>query len=241
MSIKHTLPFIFLYFAVETPALAAGLPHNEVTRFQESAWDTQFEVEPRLTINNGCQPYAAVDAAGNYNLGLRNSGRPAGDCGDSSKGNTYVRSRCVSHSDGWRYCARMFAWYFPKDRGRVFGGHRHDWEEVIVYTATQGNQFRYLGVAASRHGDYTTSTNPALFDGYHVSIVYQYDGFTHATSIDNQNRGRYYPLISWDRLTNAARNTLNTQDWGDAVNPMKDSNFSDKLNEGRVSGVPVRF
>ena len=245
---KRSIFLVFISTLLSSPAFSAGLPHDQVERLLESAWSTQTRVEPYLVIRNGCQPYAAVDSAGNYNRGLRATGRASSGCGDSNKGNTYVRGKCVSHSDGWKYCARMFAWYFPKDVSRVaFGGHRHDWEDAIVYTAERSGGFRFIGVATSEHGDYAKHTNVQRRNGEHPVIIYGYhgglvSGATHSMALGrSSDGGRQYPLISWDKLTHAARSTLNSRSWGSAVCPLKDSNFRNKLNEGKVSGVPVSF
>lgn len=43
--------------------------------------------------------------------------------------------------------------------------------------------------------------------------------------------GGMQPLIGWDDLTSAARNALNTTDFGSANVPLNDSNFTNNLNK----------
>ena len=241
--------YILSLYLLPASAIAAGLPHDQVERFSESSYSTQRRVEPYLVVRNGCQPYAAVNSAGDYNRGLKATGRASSGCNDSTKGNTYVRGVCVRHTDGWNYCARMYAWFFPKDVSRAagIGGHRYDWEDTIVYTAEHPDgRFNFEGVATSAHGDYTKHTSAdrrsdsvVVIYGYHGGL---FDGATHSMALGKSSDGGHkYPLISWDRLTNAARNTLNNRDWGRAVCPLKNANFRRKLNEGKVSGIPVTF
>lgn len=87
--------------------------------------------EPYLHIASGCQSYPAVSATGQVGGGLDNTGSTSGGCNDPSNGQTYARG-------GWyqgRY-AIMYAFYMPKDQisdGGANGGHRHDWENVVIW------------------------------------------------------------------------------------------------------------
>lgn len=241
------------------------IPHNSVSPFSESAGQAQLEVAPYLVVRRGCQPYAGVDSVGNYSGGLRSTGRVDGDCTDTIYGNTYARSQCVSTDSGWEYCGHMFGFYFPKDVSRTFfriGGHRHDWEEGVVFTQrhTDG-RFDIVGVAASDHGDYKYYISPSLVEGTHPVLIYGYfdnifRGATHSMEVGQpQDGGRQFPVIGWDQLTPAARQTLNRTDiWknnpsddrSSAVVPFRDDNFRDKLNEanqvnGNTRFVPVNF
>ena len=62
--------------------------------------------------------------------GLKPTGDPSGDC-SSSTGQVYARAESFNNA-----FAIMYAWYFPKDQivdGGGNAGHRHDWENVVVW------------------------------------------------------------------------------------------------------------
>ncbi len=90
-----------------------------------------------------------------------------------------------------------------------------------------------LGVAASAHGGYATTTTPNL-SGTSPLIRYFSDwpldhqlGFTDV-------QGGQQPLIAWESLTSAAQDTLQTFDFGSANVPFKDANFQNNLAEAAL-------
>ena len=98
-----------------------------------------------------CLHTAAIDEWGNLNEGLTTN--QFSQCSDGDRlqhANTYSRQRC---NHGW--CAYMYAYYAEMDAtvasiattGRI-GGHRHDWEHVIVWTLNDEMSF----VSWSAHG-----------------------------------------------------------------------------------------
>ena len=69
------------------------------------------------------------------------------DPSDLDNTNGYSRYKC---NNGW--CAIMYDLYFEKDQavaGSSLGGHRHDWEHVVVWV--QDDQAQY--VSTSAHGE----------------------------------------------------------------------------------------
>src|SRR3546814_3757414 len=59
--------------------------------------------------------------------------------------------------------------------GPDVGGHRHDWESVVVFQKQGEEKPRFL--AASRHGGYSTHPiNEVPMEGNRVKIVYHKDG-----------------------------------------------------------------
>lgn len=85
-----------------------------------------------------------------------------------------------------------------------------------------------LGVAASAHGDFSTTTSPNL-DGTSPLIRY----FS-VWPVDHQlgftsDVGGTQPLIAYESLTDAARNALETTDFGSANVPFKEANFQNNL------------
>lgn len=90
-------------------------------------------VSPDGTVNPGRDTCDAVDS-------------PSQNCHEPSyldSNNIYVRSRC---NNNW--CALLYGYYYEVDASSTCGGHRHDWEHVVVWT--EGGVARY--VAASAHG-----------------------------------------------------------------------------------------
>lgn len=118
----------------------------------------------------------------------------------------------------------------PKDSPSSGLGHRHDWENAIVWvddpTKTDPT---ILALSASAHGDYDTITSDFDLSGtrpliryYSVWPVNHQLGFT-------DTQGGEQPLIAWESLTDAARTALTNTDFGDANVPFKDSNFDNNL------------
>ncbi|KAI8813068.1 necrosis-inducing-like protein [Cladochytrium replicatum] len=218
-----------------TQVSGAVINHDAVVGFPQQSPVTGEEksalrFKAFLHVLNGCAAFPAVDAAGNVGGGLKLGGSMSGSC-SSSPGQVYVRS-------GWyngRW-AMMYAWYMPKDQGAIAGvGHRNDWECAVVWINNPDvAEQNIIAVSASAHGEYR-KYNPvpsSIMDGDHPNIKYWANGvLTHATDTDDNNKGEnpVLPLIHWHQLTQAARDTLNSYDFGSANVPFKDSNFNDNL------------
>lgn len=208
-------------------AQSAVVSHDSIPVWQQPAPTTpaQFlavRFKPSLDVVNGCQPYPAVDAQGNTSGGLKTTGVSDGSCGDKSKAQVYART-------GWYKdaFAIMYAWYMPKDSPFMFMGHRHDWENTVVWLNSDNvTTAKVIALAASGHGDYEKSyplDGRFIADGVSARINYRSRlpinhelGFTEKT-------GAKQPMIQWDQLTDAARNALETTDFGDANVPFKSS------------------
>lgn len=215
-----------------------ALPHDQVARVTTGAETLHNRYRPRLFINHGCEPYSAVDNQGNYSQGLRDSGSHNGNCGSSNTGISYSRSACNS---GW--CGYMYAFYFPKDNGFPFPslGHRHDWEEVVVWV--KNNQIQ--GAAYSAHGDYQRDQSFSA-QGNTVNVEYGIDGVTHSMRKISSNRvgdGDVWPTASWSLLNASVKSVLNSRGLFGSTNVAirdveagntRDKDFFDKLNEARL-------
>ncbi|KAJ3392693.1 hypothetical protein HDU84_003699 [Entophlyctis sp. JEL0112] len=182
----------------------------------------------------GCAVFPAVDAAGDVSGGLKLGGATNGDCATAPHGGqVYVRS--AQYQDRW---AIMYSWFWPKDQEEFGAGHRYDWESAVVFindvNASAADQ-KIIEVAASAHGNYRqyTPPNSDIMDGTHPHIKYYTDGLKDHSldTYDNPPTGEspYLPLIHWDQLTSAARDTLQNYDFGNANVPMKDANFENNL------------
>ncbi|CCF37348.1 necrosis inducing protein [Colletotrichum higginsianum] len=187
---------------------------------------------PLLHVAHGCQPYTAVDDAGNTSGGLKPTGSSNGGCKDTSKGQTYARG--AWHNGKY---AIMYAWYFPKDMpndGVPVGSHRHDWESLVVWlnNASVANP-EILGGAASGHGDFKPTTNPQR-EGDSLKIEYFTQGILNHELQFTATTGRTYPVLDWDAMSATMQSALNDADFGDANVPFKDENFVENLEEAFV-------
>ncbi|GKT63381.1 necrosis inducing protein [Colletotrichum tofieldiae] len=187
---------------------------------------------PLLHIAHGCQPYTAVDDAGNTSGGLKPSGSSDGGCKDTSKGQTYARG--TWHNDKY---AIMYAWYFPKDMpndGVSAGSHRHDWESVVVWLNNPSVENpSILGGAASGHGDFKPTTNPQR-EGDSLKVEYFTQTLRNHELQFTATTGRTYPVLDWDAMSTTVQNALNNTDFGQANVPFKDENFFDNLDEASI-------
>ncbi|RPD57426.1 NPP1-domain-containing protein [Lentinus tigrinus ALCF2SS1-7] len=206
----------------------AVIAHDAVVGFPETVPNTAIgqlylKYKPHLKVVNGCVPFPAVDAEGNTSGGLAPTGGTNAGC-SSSTGQVYARSASFNNA-----FAIMYAWYMPKDEPSDGLGHRHDWEGIVVWIDDPNKaEPTLLGVAASAHGGFSTTTSPNL-DGTSPLIQYfsifpvdHQLGFTSAV-------GGTQPLIAYESLTDAARTALETTDFGSANVPFKDANFQNNL------------
>lgn len=164
--------------------------------------------------------------------GLKNSGAMNGGC-TSSDGQVYSRSRDYSGM-----LAIMYSWYMPKDQN-VDGpgnlGHRHDWENVIVWLSGRDNP-QVKGISYSGHGGYTVvqGKRDGTWSGDRPRVAYYAEFPLNHSLGQSSTQGGEQALISWNALTQAARDTLNTYDFGKANVPFKDANFGSNLEKGKL-------
>ncbi|MER6387043.1 NPP1 family protein [Streptomyces sp. NPDC001523] len=222
-------------FAAPPPALPTNAEAVELTFQPAFDYDT-----------DGCYPTPAIGPTGVLNGGLKPSGALNGNCRDASdlaNTNSYSRAKC---NNGW--CAVVYALYFEKDQaipGIGLGGHRHDWEHVVVWI--QDNQAKY--VATSAHGDFNLHTRDQIrWDGTHAKVVYHKDGVgTHCFRAANTNdeppenhRGTWqFPaLVGWSGYPATLRDKLSQADFGSAHFGLKDDSFSSHLAKAKPAGIP---
>lgn len=202
---------------------AESRPHDSIDPLTNGANATLKRFLPKLNRNSACRPYTAVDADGNYNAGLKDSGGESSQCALTSKQQVYTRTSRINDNTH----AVMYAYYFPKDNGRIIAsiGHRHDWEHVFVFVQDLGdvNQETIVGAAYSAHGGVSVTTNPNS-DGKQIYINYDYNGsVTHSFIEGSSGSNDNHVLISYNKIPQAAKDTLDNQDFGDAVVPFKNS------------------
>ncbi|KAJ4294853.1 hypothetical protein N0V88_005090 [Collariella sp. IMI 366227] len=119
--------------------------------------------------HNSCYYTAAVNGMAVKNNGL-DPGRGvlpgclSSQCRNPDRlqnNNVYSRKRC---NNEW------YEYSFEKDQvncGTYVGGHRHDWENIVVFT----NDGIVRAAAITCHGKYTGSSNPRR-NGYRVRVIY---------------------------------------------------------------------
>ncbi|MEV5341554.1 NPP1 family protein [Streptomyces sp. NPDC052676] len=232
---------VALVVAFPGTALAApppALPAN--AEAAERAYQPAFDYD-----TDGCYPTPAISADGTVNGGLAPTGALNGNCRDAfdlDNTNSYSRYKC---NNGW--CAYLYGLYFEKDQalpGTSLGGHRHDWEHVVVWV--QSGQVRY--VATSNHGSFTvTAASQVRFDGTHAKVIYHKDGVgTHCFRLANagdeppeNHKGtwQYPPLVGWNGYPAGVREKLSAYDFGSAHFGLKDASFANHLASAKPSGI----
>ncbi|GAB1310668.1 Necrosis inducing-domain-containing [Madurella fahalii] len=176
---------------------------------------------------------------------------PADDCRNPDRldhNNVYARSRC---NNGW--CAIMYEYYFEKDQaicGSFLGGHRHDWENVVVFVKDD----QVKRVSPSCHGEYQHPSDAPMLDGEHrVKMVYHKDGAgTHCIrnakpaddGIENHT-GKWFSskVVGWEGWpsTELRDKVLDGKNWsGDGgIRPkLGDNDFAKNLRDAAGDGVP---
>ncbi|CAG8984206.1 hypothetical protein HYALB_00004189 [Hymenoscyphus albidus] len=149
-----------------------------------------------------------------------------GGC-SASPGQVYARGQMVDGRFGI-----VYAWYFPKDQIALGpGGHRNDWEGVVVWADKDAADAKILAVCPSRHGGWHCDTSNLKLNGDRPKLNYRPDG-THAIFTSDDNGGSH-PLIEWSKLPAAASSALEQANFGAAVVPLKDSTFSGNLNAAK--------
>ncbi|KAH6633800.1 necrosis and ethylene-inducing protein [Boeremia exigua] len=228
-------------FASPTPSelkSRASVPHDSLnpiaTRVQAGNIGRAIEkFSPLLHIAHGCQPYTAVDDEGNTSGGLQDSGNVSAGCRDQAKGQLYARA--AAHKEKF---AIMYAWYFPKDQpaaGNVVGGHRHDWESVVVWIDNPDNENAViLGGAASGHGEFNTTTTPNKQDN-NLLVEYFTTFPTNHELQFTSTVGKAYAISDWDAMPTAAQKALSNGDtFGSANVPFMPDNFVNNLDKAFV-------
>ncbi|MEL7370194.1 MAG: NPP1 family protein [Myxococcota bacterium] len=230
-------------------AATGTLPHDQlapIIQDQASLDPLITKFQPQWSIESGVKPRPAVNAEGYVNAGLKASGAANGDPSNipydyGTQGQVYSQLHHFGpggHPDNPEiHSAIMYAMYWPKDNTAAFGGHRHDWENVVVMLDSQGEA---LGTAYSGHGDYrhvvnrdsqAWSNNQPLAEYYHYADENaDFDRFTHATGSTSKG-GASPPLVDVTKLKEPAKSALSTTKWGSAIYPLRDDQFLGNLDK----------
>ena len=125
------------------------------------------------------------------------------------------------------------------------GGHRHDWEHVVVWV--ENDQARY--VSTSAHGEFSVyDAGSVRWEGTHPKVVYHKDGVgTHCFRLANANdepaenayhTWQYPTLVGWNGYPAGIRDILSNYDFGSANFGLRDSNFVTTLTRAKPAGIP---
>ncbi|KAI9052946.1 hypothetical protein LZ554_003218 [Drepanopeziza brunnea f. sp. 'monogermtubi'] len=223
-----------LAFAVVASPIAelnkrSVLAHDAVVSLPETVpigplGDLYRRYQPILMVAGGCVPFPAVDADGNVGGGLGTTGSANGGCSQST-GQIYVRS-----ADYGGNIVLIYAWYFPKDEPSPWFGHRNDWESVVIYVASENSTTAadVRAVCPSAHGRYDCVTSGIPFSGTSVRVEYtsEFWPLNHALKLTPLSLdGGQQPLVAWESMPAAARDSLATFDFGNARVPIRDPMF----------------
>jgi hypothetical protein len=219
-------------------ATAAVVSHNSIGALQSNKLNPRINnARPHFSFDDGCFSYPAADQQGNVNGGLKPGGKSGGDCRDSRFVQTYARETILDPKVfPGASTAVMYAQYFPKDQGNrpgIFGrieGHRHDWEEVVVFLNKNGQAIK---AAVSSHSNYLAiNRNQGEFwDGNRVKVSYgsviKNNSFRPSTKLSSGSP----PIVDWATMTPAMRNGITTTNWGDASPKIINGTFQSKVTE----------
>lgn len=139
-----------------------------------------------------------------------------------------------------------YDYYFEADRtGDTTSGHRHDWENVVVFVRND----TIRRVVGSVHGKYHHRDNPLLQDSHPLIVYYKRPMKTHglrfAKDKDLKKVENHYgkwvisDLIGWDRFpTPKFRNKLSKHNYGMARFHLANKHQSKSLHSAAGKYVP---
>ena len=230
-----------LVAALASPTLMAGqqVGHDDMQPFSTPVHDWIWNARPHFSYHHGCYAYPAVDQQGNWGGGLRTTGAPDGSCDNASFLQTYTRAEWITdNSFPGAAMAIMYAQYMPKDQGKRWigwGGHRHEWEEVVVFV--DGNGYA-IKAAASYHGDYQkmSRSNGQYWDGNRIKIWYGTQSYFRNNSFHfSTGTGVSPPMVDWHDMDSSyrqrVRDAITHTNWGGPTAKLTDGRFWDKVRE----------
>lgn len=119
----------------------------------------------------------------------------------------------------------------PKDSPSSGLGHRYDWEEAIAWLSEETADATLVAFSVSAHGGLTSTRSPGLSGDSPLAEYVSTWPLNHQL-LQTTTVGGTQPLIAWESLTDAARDALQTTDFGKAMVPFKDSVFVGNLEKG---------
>ncbi|KAK2614913.1 hypothetical protein N8I77_001702 [Diaporthe amygdali] len=125
----------------------------------------------------------------------------------------------------------MYSWFMPKDSPSSGLGHRYDWEEAIAWLSGETADATLVAFSVSAHGGLSSTRSPGR-SGDSPLAEYASEWPLNHQLLQTTTVGGTQPLIAWESLTDAARDALQTTDFGKANVPFKDSVFFGNLEKG---------
>ena len=233
---------VALALAVTTVASARKVGHNRINPMSNPRYDWWAErAKPIIRYDHGCYSYPAADSSGNYNGGLKPTGRPGGGCRTSRFLQVYTRKKWFSSSERRSYgnarVAIMYAYFFPKDQGNKnggrFGSHRYDWEEVVVFLDQNGNAIKAAASAHGRlYGKGTRGSSAQYWSGNRVKVSYGIKNrgslLNNALHFTNKGSSDRVSMLDWYYMSSAMRRAIG-RSWGKANPQIIDSRFDSRV------------
>lgn len=225
--------------------------HNKIEPYATKYDRWTARSRPMISFDGGCMSYPAVAPNGDYSGGLKPIGSPGGSCRTPRFQQTYTRALWFSASEraGTYRGARlavMYASFFPKDQGSrqgLFGragGHRYDWEEIVVFLDASGKAIR---ASASGHGGYTSVLRSGKYRKYWVGnrIKVKYTGsITNNKFCFTTKRSSSRPKEAcWSYMTPQMRDSITHVKWGKASPKFVDRVFKSKIKEAWTSRMKL--
>jgi len=227
--------------SVSSATLAVNVvDHDLVQPIYTGASALEMYYQPLLYVTDkGCVPYPAVDSAGNVSGGLKAAGSPNGDC-TSSIGQVYSRYTPYANM-----CAIMYSWFMPKDMPPSgIGGHRYEWEGIIVWLQSCNVGAAIVSINYSEHGGWSVNASPPTWVGatgyatygVHPLVVYHApDYFLDHHPDPTYTMGGTQPLVGWGNLPAPALDVIDNFNFSAATPPLNDTTFQNNLSAGLSS------
>ena len=217
------------------------IPHKQVAPLPAQASEEQLRFLPLFHFTPGtCLPAPAIDHDGRVGAGLKASGPMNGDCLAFDAGNIYTQSLAIGP-----YRVHAYALYFPKDGSQPnsIGGHRHDWEHVMIWTQDDEvfqvtfrqhsgwytmpiEHVRHEGprvivyVAKAKHGFYHAPNNGP--GGFLEGLCYFCDTRARSGLIWNAP----HRLVAFESMSPYQQYILQQRIWGSANSPFRPDVFA---------------
>ena len=243
MSLKKillSLTAIACAFASSAVPAFTVIDDNLVQPIYTGASALENYYQPLLYVTDeGCVPFPAVDASGDVSGGLAPTGAPNGDC-TSSIGQVY--SRYTTYDN---LCAIMYSWFMPKDMPPSgIGGHRYEWEGIIVWLSSCDVGASIVKINYSEHGSWSYNSSPPTWAGttgyasygVHPLVVYHApDYFLDHHPDPTYTVGGTQPLVGWTYLPAPSLDAIDNFNFSAATPPLNDTTFAGNLSAGNTS------
>lgn len=178
--------------------------------------DLALKFKPYLKIDKQscCAPWPAVSPDGTTSPGFGVLGDKIADC-QKGKGQVYGRGINSHEAESFNHqYAIMYAWYFPTRYVSATEGHKHDWQQIVVwlnYTGKGSNatadDFSIDRIAYSGPAGYNVWTGKTDVGTSRPLVQYYKRGNFWGVE-QASDKGDDQSLVMWDTFTTAAKNAV---------------------------------